>query len=103
MVEGSEFKQDDSVIFVIGSLLKHEAPPETAASAAVTETSAATAATAATATDVKQVVTVPTTEGVKRRKKVLAAAAPATAARSETLTINPTAVQDAKGTAEGTD
>jgi DNA-directed RNA polymerase subunit E'/Rpb7 len=91
-VEGSEFKQDDSVIFIIGSLLnREEGKVAEEAKEVVAETT-----TEASSTDVKQVVTVPSlAEGPKRRKKVLAA-------RSESLSINPTGVQDAEGKVEGT-
>jgi DNA-directed RNA polymerase subunit E'/Rpb7 len=93
-VVGSEFKQDDSVIFLVGQLLKKEAeipiPKE--------EEAAQEEIPVAASGEVKQVKTVTAAaEAPKRRKKVLAPAADTArsetarseTARSDTLVINP--------------
>lgn len=97
-VVGSEFKQDDSVIFLVGQLLKKEAEIPVPKEEEAKQEEVPVAASG----EVKQVktVTAPAAEAPKRRKKVLAAApAQQTAApsetqaqapaRSETLVINP--------------
>ena len=94
-VVGSEFKQDDAVIFIVGQLLKKEVEVPVAKEEEETKVEVPVASSG----EVKQVVTAASAEAPKRRKKVLAPAAPAEparsepsrseTARSETLVINP--------------
>lgn len=79
-VVGSEFKQDDSVIFVLGQLLKSEQAPSQVEEKKEEEV----AIQVPVSSEVKQVMTLPSAEPPKRRKKLLAP-------RSETIEINPSA------------